>query len=164
MARESKRSLEARPEPRKRSRLFPALALAALAAAATRPLCADTILGTDPLVRVEGRSVVTPRNGLKFGFPGVSLHLSVKGPSLSLTADASSDEVDFDVLVDGKLNGRIRLPRGEAETVLFRGASDALHEVEIVHCTESSNGYCEVERFTAGSFAAPPPSAGRACP
>lgn len=138
------------------NRPFPCTFLAAVALAAAPVLSAATIPASGPLVRVEGRSVATPRLGVKLGYPGVALHLTVRGPSLSIRAETTTEEVDFDVVVDGALTGRLRLPKGDADTVLFSGASDTEHRVDLVHCTESSNGVCEIETFTApGSFLPP---------
>jgi len=144
-----------------RMRALAGLLLAGLAAGAPAALRSETLPASSPRVWVEGRSVTTPRQGVKLGFPGVTLHLAVRGPSLSFQAEASADEVDFDVVVDGTLRGRVRLPRGEATTVLFQGLPDARHQVELVHATESSNGTCEVETLTAAAFLAPAPAPAR---
>jgi hypothetical protein len=132
------------------------LLLAAAFAGSFAATTAATISAANPLVRVEGRGVTTPGAGVKLGYPGVAFHLFVHGPSLAWRAETTSEEVDFDVLVDGTFLRRLRLPRGEAETVLFEGASDTDHRVELVHCTESSNGLCEVKTLTAvGDFRTP---------
>jgi len=149
------------PRPTRRGSVF--LFLFAAMGAVVLPIAnASSIPADNPLVRVEGRSVTTARHGVRLGYPGVALHLTVHGPNLAFRTDASAEEVDFDVMLDGVLQQRVRLPRGEAETVLFSGASDTDHRVEIVHCTESSNGYCEVATFTtAGAFLPPTPAPGR---
>lgn len=138
--------------------LSPAVLLAAALAFASAACPAETIPAAGPLVRTEGRTVATPRKGVRLGYPGVALHLSAQGPSLAARAETSADEVDFDVLVDGRLARRVRLPRGESDTTLFEGASDAAHTVELVHCTETSNGVCEFETFSAKGFLSPPPA------
>jgi hypothetical protein len=123
---------------------------------------AATILGADPLVRVEGRSLATARGGTQLGYPGVTLHLTVQGSALTWRTETTAGEVDFDVLLDGVFQRRLRLPRGAADTVLFTGATDAPHHVELVHCTETSNGLVEITSFTTpGEFRAPPPAPGR---
>ncbi len=135
----------------------PPAALLALALAFASTACpAETIPAAGPLVRAEGRTVPTPRQGLRLGYPGVAFHLSAQGPSLAMRAETSADEVDFDVLVDGRFARRVRLARGESDAVLFEGASDAAHTVDLVHCTETSNGICEIETFSARGFLSPP--------
>lgn len=119
---------------------------------------AETIPAHDARVLVEGRSVATIPGGVKLGFPGVALHLTVTGPSLSMRADASGSECDFDVMVDGRRVRRVRLPTGEHETELFANASAGPHHVDVVHVTETWNGGCEVEAFmAAGGFGPPDP-------
>jgi hypothetical protein len=121
---------------------------------------AATITAADPRVRVEGRSVPTARQGVKLGYPGVALHLTLRGTSLSCHTETTSEEVDFDVMLDGALHRRLRLPRGEAEIVLFEGQANAEHHIELVHCTETSNGVCEFITLTGtGEFMAAPGAA-----
>lgn len=119
-------------------------------------LHAATIPASGPLARVEGRCVPSASGSVTLGYPGVTVHLSVRGPSLNMTAKATASEVDFDVIVDGRLEGRVRLKQGLSDTRLFGNATNELHQVEIVHVTESSNGYCEIESFTSEAFEAPP--------
>ena len=122
-------------------------------------LRATTLPAADALVQIEGRTVATSQQGVRLSFPGVAFHLAVRGTSLSCRANTTAEEVDFDVVVDGSLVERIRLPRGESDTLLFQGKTDAEHRVELVHCTESSNGVSEIESFTTpGDFLPPPPA------
>lgn len=129
-----------------------------LAAGLGATVRAETIPAHDARVLVEGRSVATERGGVKLAFPGVDLHLAVTGPALTMRADASGSECDFDVIVDGRRVRRVRLPPGEHETELFAAAAAGPHRVEVVHVTETWNGGCEVEAFTAaGGFGSADP-------
>jgi hypothetical protein len=131
--------------------------LVAFTLAAFTSTRAATITAANPLVQIEGRTVSTPLQGVRIGYPGVALHLCVRGTSLSVRAANAAEDADFDVLVDGGQARRIKLPRGTADTVLFADLADAEHQVELVHCTESYNGSCELESFSSpGEFLAPP--------
>ena len=117
---------------------------------------AATITAASPLVQVEGRSVSTPRESLKLSYPGVTLHLHVRGSSLALRSAKAAEDADFDVLVDGVKTARIKLPQTLGDTTLFEGLADTEHEVELVHCTESYNGSCEIDSFTTSGEFLPP--------
>jgi len=123
---------------------------------------ATTIRAASPLVQIEGRMMPTARLGVLLGYPGVTFHLRFRGSSLSLHAATTAEAADFDVVVDGGQATRFRLPKGEAEVVVFQGGADAEHSVELTHCTESYNGLCEIESFTsAGEFLPAPPLSDR---
>jgi lysophospholipase L1-like esterase len=131
-----------------------------LAAAFSTVSTSAEIPAMGPQVRVEGRFAATAGGGVRLGFPGVTLHLRCRAKSLLMRVDASSDDVYFDVAVDGGEAGRLRALTGTADYPLLpAGASEGEHTVEVVRRSESWQGTCEVVGFDAGpggEFLAPP--------
>lgn len=132
--------------------LAPLLGLAAAARAAEWP--AD-----DPHVSYEGRYALGAHHEARLGFPGITIRLRTTATTLRMKVRASSDDVFFNVSVDGQPSRRVRVPRGDSELTLLDGATAGVHEIEVVRATESWQGVCDIEGFAApaGALLAPPP-------
>lgn len=113
-------------------------------------LCASTALANDPAIAWEGRAATDAAGSLRLGFPGVTAHLRFRGTELSLTAEASTDAVCFDVSVDGGSPSVLRLRQGEGTYSLFRDKDEAEHRIDLVRRTESWQGVCTLRRFDLG--------------
>ena len=108
---------------------------------------------------VEGR--YAPSNGIvRLGFCGTVLHFRYHGSRLAMRVKASSDEVYFDVGVDGAGPVRLRAHAGEADYPLLNEAVAGDHLFEITRRSESWQGTCEIIGFDlgpGGRLLAPPP-------
>ena len=87
-----------------------ACCMAAVFLASFDPALASTITAVNPLIQIEGRTMATPQQGLRIGYPGVALHLRVRGSTLFVQSGTTAGAADFDLVVDGVKAGRIRLP------------------------------------------------------
>ena len=109
---------------------------------------------------IEGRYAPSPAGGIRLGFSGTVLHLRYHGSQLTLRAQAATDEVFFDVGVDGAEPVRLRLLPGQADYQLIHQTNTADHLLEITRRTESWQGACEIIGFSlgpAGQLLPPPP-------
>ena len=98
---------------------------------------------------VEGR--YAPSNGIvRLGFCGTVLHFRYHGSQLSMRVNASSDEVYFDVGVDGGEPVRLRARAGEGDYPLLENAVTAEHVLAITRRSESWQGTCEILGFDLG--------------
>ena len=112
---------------------------------------AGFVKADSPEVLVEGRYATTPEGGVRMGFPGVILHLKVEASALDFRVKASSNDVYFDVSVDGSAPLRLQAKEGEGVYPLFHAAAAGVHRIEIVRRTESWEGVCEVQGFELGA-------------
>lgn len=102
---------------------------------------------SDPRIGVIGR-VDTSRPGtLRFGYPGVTLRVRFRGPSLSLRVACTSSDSHLSVRVDNREPRVVRLRGGESEVTLATGLSDAPHTVELSHRTETWLGIVTLRGF-----------------
>jgi hypothetical protein len=119
-----------------------------------------SIPANSPFVRIEGRTAAAAGGGVRLGFPGVTMHLRCRTDSLAMRVDASSDEVYFDVSVDGGAPDRLRALSGTAAyPLLGAGTANGEHSITVVRRSESWQGTCEILGFDAGAgglFLAPP--------
>ncbi len=113
-------------------------ALATLSCAGNRLVRPD-----DPRLAVMGR-VDRPGGALRFGYPGVTLRLRFEGPSIAMRVGATSGVSRLGVLVDGGAPRVIRLAKGDSEVVLTAGLPPGVHDLEIVHRTETWQGVVTV--------------------
>ncbi len=114
-------------------------------------------------VRVEGRAAIGPEGRLELGFPGVTLHLRCRGSAVLMTADASSDEVFFDVIVDNQPAVRLHAKPGRGTyPLLAADTPTGEHRIQVVRRTESWQGTVDILGFSAGPGTVlldpPPPS------
>jgi len=89
----------------------------------------------------------------------VALHLRFHGSQIAMRVKAATDEVYFDVGVDGLEPVRLRCRAGDGDYPLLNATNAADHLLEITRRSESWQGTCEVIGFTldtAGSLLAPP--------
>ncbi|MFA5264120.1 MAG: GDSL-type esterase/lipase family protein [Opitutaceae bacterium] len=100
-----------------------------------------------PEIIIEGRHVLTPEGTAKLGFPGTVFHMTFRGDSLSFQVKASSDDVYFDVSVDGGPQERLHALKGEGTYPLCQSAARGEHRVELTRRTESWQGTCEILGF-----------------
>ena len=104
-----------------------------------------------PQIVVEGRYAPSSNGAVRLGFPGVALHLRFHGRQLGMRVNATTDEVYFDVGVDGAQPVRLRCHAGEGGYPLVNEAVAADHLLEITRRTESWQGTCEVAGFELGA-------------
>lgn len=126
------------------------LACACLAAESNGASSARFVRADSPEILVEGRTATSPEGGLLMGFPGVTLHLKFEGSDLGFRVKASSNDVYFDVSVDGAAPLRLQAKEGEGLYPLFHSATPGVHRISIVRRTESWEGVCEVQGFELG--------------
>jgi lysophospholipase L1-like esterase len=127
------------------------LALCAAGAAAEQ-----TIGASDSHVTRMGRTVVADDGTVRFGYPGVTLSLAVDGTRLAVDAAGGTRSL-FDVIVDGKPAGTLRLAPEMKRYDVFKDAAPGPHQVELVHRGETWLGVPSIARFTAdGTFLAAP--------
>jgi lysophospholipase L1-like esterase len=105
---------------------------------------------TAPGILIEGRYAPTDEGAARLGFPGTALHFRVHGRELAMRVNASSDEVYFDVGVDGVEPVRLRAHAGEGDYVLLQETVPADHLLEITRRSESWQGTCEIQGFALG--------------
>ncbi len=98
-------------------------------------------------LRIEGRSARGEGDSIRLGFPGVTLHVRFHGSSLSLHVNGSSDEVYFNIFVDGGALVRLRAHKGDGIYPIFSGDGSVDHTIEIVRRSESWQGACEILGF-----------------
>ena len=127
------------------------LALCAAGAAAEQ-----TIAASDGHVTRMGRTVAADDGTVRFGYPGVTLALAVDGTRLAVDAAGGTRSL-FDVIVDGKPAGTLRLAPEMKRYDVFKDAKPGPHRVELVHRGETWLGVPSIARFTAdGTFLAAP--------
>jgi hypothetical protein len=106
---------------------------------------------TDSPIVYEGRYAVGVTGTVRLGFPGVTVHLRFRGQMLALHAIASSEDVFFDVGIDGADPTPLRLRCGEGHYPLLQGERHAEYTIELTRRTESWQGTCAILGFDFGS-------------
>lgn len=109
------------------------------------------IAAVNPQIVVEGRYAPVAAGAVRLGFPGVALHFRIHGSQLAIRVKATTDEVYFDVGVDGAEPVRLRCHAGEGDYPLLTGTSAADHVLEITRRSESWQGTCEVGGLDLGA-------------
>jgi len=125
-------------------RLF--LTMTLLSNALATPVPADNLR-----ISYEGRHAVGPDHEVMMGFPGIITHIRVNSGQLAVKINASSDDVYFNLSVDGAPPTRLRLAKGLNHLDLLKGALPGVHAVELVRRTESWQGVCQVLDYDPGS-------------
>jgi lysophospholipase L1-like esterase len=97
----------------------------------------------------EGRVDRTAAHTVRMGFPGVTLHLKVRGAQAALILQVTKVAA-FDLSVDGMGPKEILLSEGEHRVVLFEGEPAGEHEVELTRRTEGWQGTCEFRSIELG--------------
>jgi hypothetical protein len=100
---------------------------------------------------VEGRCAPSAEGSLRLGFCGTVLHFRFHGRQLAMRVKATTDEVYFDVGVDGAEPVRLRCHAGEGDYPLLTQTNAADHILEITRRSESWQGTCEVSGFDLGA-------------
>ena len=129
---------------------FAALATSALASAAAGS-STPPVLASNAGIIFEGRHATEPSGAVRLGFPGVTAHLRFRGQTLTMRASASTDDLYFDVSLDGAAPSLLRLHRGEGEYVVMQADQAAEHTVTIMHRNESWQGLCTILGFDPGA-------------
>jgi hypothetical protein len=110
-------------------------------------------------ISYEGRIAVGAEHQVRMGYPGITARVHVDATVVRARISASSDDVYFNLRVDGDRPRRIRLTKGINEVELLRADQPALHDVELVKRTESWQGVCDVLGFTVEGGTLLPPAA-----
>jgi lysophospholipase L1-like esterase len=117
-----------------------------LSNALAMPVPADS-----PSIIYEGRHAVGPHHEVMMGFPGIVTILRVNGGQLGVRINASSDDVYFNLSVDGAAPSRVRLTKGLNQLDLLKGEAPGVHTVELVRRTESWQGVCQILGYDPGT-------------
>ena len=102
---------------------------------------------SSPEILIEGRYAKNAVGDIRLGFPGTAFHLICHGDSLAMRVKASSDEVYFDMQVDGGEPVRLRCHAGQGDYPILQNVASADHVLEITRRSESWQGTCEVQGF-----------------
>lgn len=135
------------------------MSVTALVGCATAPsqssveLDRHTVNATDPRVTVEGRVVRTGDGGLRFAYPGVSLHLRVNAASLTLLAKSTGPDSYLEYQVDDRPPQTVKLSRRLQAIPLINNAQAEEHRVTITHRSEAWHGEVSIEGFELGNGA-----------
>ena len=135
------------------------LVVAMLVIRTTAQTATNIVPAVTPQILIEGRFAPTPDGAARLGFTGTTFHFRMHGSSLAMRVKASTDEVYFDLGVDGAEPVRLRTHSGEGDYNLFHESSAGDHVLEITRRSESWQGTCEVIGFdlgTDGLLLAPP--------
>ncbi|MET0268560.1 MAG: bifunctional acetylxylan esterase/glucomannan deacetylase AxeC2 [Duganella sp.] len=117
-----------------------------------------SIAANDARIVRMGRSVSGADGAVRFGYPGVSFHVSFEGSRLAVEAQASGANSYFDVMVDGGPARKLRLAPGVQTLALAQDLKPGRHTVEIVNRSETWHGTARLRRFyTDGAWLAAPP-------
>jgi hypothetical protein len=108
------------------------------------------VQATSPKIVIEGRYAPSSNGIVRLGFCGTVLHLRYHGSQLAMRVNASTDEVYFDIGVDGGEPVRLRAHAGEADYPILHETVAGDHLVEITRRSESWQGTCEVLGFDLG--------------
>ena len=154
------------PHPRQWRQVAAGLAALATSALASAAAGSSTppVQASDARIIFEGRHVTEPSGAVRLGFPGVTAHLRFRGQTLVMRAAASTDDLYFDVSVDGAAPSLLRLHHGEGEYPVVQSDHAAEHTVAIMHRNESWQGVCTILGFDPGAggvLLAPPKLPGR---
>ena len=103
-----------------------------------------------PDIVIEGRYAPSSNGIVRLGFCGTVLHLRYHGSQLAMRVNASTDEVYFDVGVDGGEPVRLHARTGEADYSILHETIAGNHVLEITRRSESWQGTCEVLGFDLG--------------
>ena len=115
------------------------LLLSAVATAA--PLAsASSMPANNPAISYEGRYAVGSAGAVRLGFTGVTVHLRFRGQGLTLRADASDDDLYFDLSLDGAAPSLLTLHKGVGDYVLFQSDVAAEHVIQLTRRNESWQG------------------------
>jgi hypothetical protein len=140
------------PKPNLGSRIikFAAVALVMSASAiASNAATSSTpsMLANNPAITYEGRYDSDATGAVRIGFPGVTTHLRFRGTTLTMRADASDDDLFFDVSLDGAAPTLIRLHKGAGDYPVVQNASATEHAVSLTRRNESWQGTCVIQGF-----------------
>jgi hypothetical protein len=123
------------------------LAMAGAIASTASVITVARVLANNPAIISEGRHAEDASGAVRLGFPGVTLHLRLSAWALKMSARASSDDVFFDVSIDGAAPTVLRLKKGEGTYELLQKSSVAEHTLVLTRRTESWMGTCEILGF-----------------
>ena len=103
---------------------------------------------------IEGRTATSAKGALRVGYPGVALHFTADGPRITMTIEASSDNVHLDVTVDGAAPRLVKLAKGVQVVELYSGAP-GMHRLMVLKRTESWQGTMEITGIGGARQVAP---------
>lgn len=112
-----------------------------------------TVHASDARVAVEGRVVRTGDGGLRFGYPGVSLHLRVNAANLNLLAKSTGSDSYLEYQVEGRPPQSVKLSRRLQAIPIITGHQAEEYRVTITHRSESWHGEVTIEGFEVGDGA-----------
>lgn len=107
---------------------------------------------------LSGRAVYQEDGGLRFGYPGVSVHMLISGGTLSLEAASSSGQNHLLVAVEGETPFTLTPGTQPARYTLTTGTQPRW--VRITHLSETWHGLVTLHSFQlqGGRFLQPPPA------
>jgi len=107
-----------------------------------------TIPATDASLEVTGRTQALEDGSLRFGYPGVSVKFTTSGQNASLQAHSSSDQSYLEIIVDDQEPRAVKLSSSSQSISLFDDLRPGIHQVEIIHRSETWHGVVTLESFT----------------
>ena len=122
--------------------------------------CAPRPAGpADPRIAVMGRVDRADPARWRIGYPGVTMRVSIEGPTLLMRASCSTDNCRLGVAVDGAPARVVRVGQGDRWIPVAEGLPAGPHTVEVVTRTEAWQGIVAVRAFEAphGRLLAAPP-------
>ncbi len=117
-----------------------------------------SVAAASDAVTVMGRAHYNADNSITFGYPGVSVALSVVGKKLSTTIHSSGNSW-VDIIVDGGAPVAVKLANEPQVLELFNVAESGPHSVEIIHRTETWQGVVTLQGFALEGEQFLPPAA-----
>jgi len=125
--------------------------LASRASAESLTGSTNFVPAASPEIVIEGRYAPASNGVVRLGFCGTVLHLRYHSSQLAMRVKASTDEVYFDVGVDGAEPVRLRVHAGAADYPLLNETIAGDHVLEITRRSESWQGTCEILGFDPGA-------------
>lgn len=127
------------------------LAIGLLAVRTSAESATNFVSAITPEIVVEGRYAPSTTRAVRLGFCGTVLHFRFHGSHLAMRVNASTDEVYFDVGVNGADPVRLRCHAGEDEYCILNDTVASNHILEITRRSESWQGTCEIIGFNLGA-------------
>lgn len=120
---------------------------------------AAVVSANNPAILYEGRYAADASGAVRLGFPGVAIHLKFSGGALTLRADASDDDLYFDVSLDGGEPSLLALHKGPGDYLVAQSERAAEHTLVLTRRNESWQGTISIREFvlSAGGELRPAP-------
>lgn len=102
---------------------------------------------SDPRLAIMGRTEKLADGGLRFSYPGVTAKFKVRALKASLRARSTSDQSYLEIIVDDGAPRVVKLSSSSQLIPLFSDTQKTLHNVEIIHRSETWHGLVTFEQL-----------------